>query len=366
MNYRFFLYTAIAAGLVSCSSKQKEYVTPVIAPVTELVFATGHLEAARQFSLNAFNDGYINRIHVREGDIVDEGAVLVELDNGTAGIQAQTAEKNLAITVQQTGPGSATIKQLQTELMIAKEAVSYGEQQLGRMKRLYASNSVARTDLDNAQISYDNAVAKVRSIEESIRSSQLLQQQQLLTSKSQHEASIISNSYYQLKSPGRYKVYTLLKQPGDFVKKAEPVAIVGSADTLVVILQVDESGINRVKPGQTVWVTLNTEKHRTYKCVVTRVYPMFDEHTQSYKAELHFVDKASGMLNGTLLQANVVTAKKDRAMLLPRSCLLPGNNVLVKRGRATDTTTITTGIISDEWVEVLAGLQVNSEIVQQP
>ena len=43
---------------------------------------------------------------------------------------------------------------------------------------------------------------------------------------------------------------------------------------------------------------------------------------------------------------------------------MPGNKVLVKKDKGLDTATITTGIVSDEWIEVLSGLTPTDKIAK--
>jgi hypothetical protein len=43
---------------------------------------------------------------------------------------------------------------------------------------------------------------------------------------------------------------------------------------------------------------------------------------------------------------------------------MPGNKVQVQKDKKIDTVTITTGIVSDEWIEVLSGLTASDKIVK--
>ena len=72
-----------------------------------------------------------------------------------------------------------------------------------------------------------------------------------------------------------------------------------------------------------------------------------------------------GLISGTQLQANIITSKKDNALLIPHVYLVSPNKVLVRKDNKIDTATITTGIVSDEWIEVLTGLTANDVIVKE-
>jgi len=52
-------------------------------------------------------------------------------------------------------------------------------------------------------------------------------------------------------------------------------------------------------------------------------------------------------------------------MLIPHSYMQKDNKVLKRDGKKVDTVSIVTGIMSDEWVEVLSGLNTNDKIVKE-
>lgn len=67
--------------LLTLSCKQKDiWIKPKYAPITEALFASGHIEPADQFILTAFSDGYLQRTYVKESDVVSVNNVLFSLD----------------------------------------------------------------------------------------------------------------------------------------------------------------------------------------------------------------------------------------------------------------------------------------------
>jgi len=349
----------------SCKQKKEEVVSPIEAPITEAVFAPGHIEADSQFTLTAMNDGYIKDVIVQEGDDVNANQTLFVQDNTTAAIQEQTATENLHITEQQAASTSGVLQQLQTQLNSANDKLQNDKTQLERMQRLYVTNSVAKIDLDNAQLSYNNSVNNVSSIQQNIAATKQNLQQAVVNSRGQQQTAIASSGYFSIKSPGNYKVYSVLKRKGELVRKGEAVAILGSSAKLKIVLSIDEASIAKIQLRQKLLIELNTEKGKTYTGYISKIYPLFDITSQAYTVEATFDTASNSVINGTLLQANIIVAAKDKAMLIPRSCLTADSKVLLKNDNKTDTVTIKTGIVSNEWVEVLAGLKTTDKIVKQ-
>lgn len=362
MRHALILSVSITLLLFSCKTKKEEFVSPIMAPVTEAVFASGHIEAKDQFTLTALNDGYIKEVLVTEGDTVATGQTLFAQDNAAADIQQQSAAENLNIANQQAAPGSPLLQQLEAQMLSANQKLQTDKAQLERMQRLYHTHSVAKVDLDNAQLSYDNATNNVAVIKQNINETTLNLKQTLINSRSQLQTAAVNTGYYNVKSPGNYKVYTLLKKKGELVRKGEAVAVLGNVADLKMVLNIDEASIAKLHVRQKVLTELNTEKGKTYTGYLTKIYPAFDAASQAYTAEAAFDTSAVGIINGTLLQANIIISRKEKAMLIPRSCLSPEGNVLVMKNKKVDTLTIQTGIISNEWVEVVSGLTLTDKI----
>lgn len=349
----------------SCKQKKEEIVSPIEAPITEAVFAPGHIEADGQFTLTAMNDGYIKGITVQEGDNLNSNQTLFVQDNTTAAIQQQTASENLHITEQQAASTSGVLQQLQAQLNSANDKLQSDKTQLERMQRLYATNSVAKIDLDNAQLSYNNSLNNVLSIKQNIAATKQNLQQAVVSSRGQQQTAIANSGYYNIKSPGNYKVYSILKKKGELVRKGEAVAVLGNPANLKVVLSIDEASIAKIQLQQKVLIELNTEKGKTYTGHISKIYPAFDITNQAYTVEAIFDTADNTIINGTLLQANIIVATKEKSVLIPRGCLTADGKVLLKNDNKTDTVTIKTGFVSNEWVEVLAGLKTTDKIVKQ-
>ena len=67
--------------IVSCNSNSGDTTKPVHKDITEMVFASGVLEADDQYNLTAQTNGYIVKETFEEGDLVKAGQVLAVIDN---------------------------------------------------------------------------------------------------------------------------------------------------------------------------------------------------------------------------------------------------------------------------------------------
>jgi multidrug efflux pump subunit AcrA (membrane-fusion protein) len=363
---RQLIYIAVLALICAVSCKPKyDSISPVEAPVTEAVFASGSIEPKDAYTITSLSDGFIVHSYVVENDIVKDRQLLFQLDNRQQNTQVAIALTNTEYAKINAENNSPTLLQVKAQIDAAKIKMQTDSVNLLRYKHLYATNSVSKQDLDNAQLNYESstsswkaAVANYNATEDKVR-------QDYINSQSQLQNAQAGNQYYDLVAIGPGKVYQVFKKQGDLVRKGDQVAQLGNPDSIVINLDVDEGSISKVQLDQQVLVELNTEKNKTYEARISKIYPHFNETSQSYKVEARFLKEMPGLISGTQLQANIITNKKDKAMLIPHVYVVNGNKVLVQKDKKIDSVTITTGIVSDDWIEVLSGLTVNDKIVKE-
>jgi RND family efflux transporter MFP subunit len=110
------------------------------------------LKSRHSSVINPQVEGYITKIFVKSGDRVKPGEPLLQIDplKQQATLSSQEATR------------------------VAQEAnLNYAKVQLDRQKRLYEAGVVPKQDLDNAQTTYDAALAQLKSLEEAVASQQV-------------------------------------------------------------------------------------------------------------------------------------------------------------------------------------------------
>jgi len=358
------LVLLVVLSASACKPKYDE-TSPKIGPVTEAVFASGVIEPKDAYTVTSLSDGFIVHSYVVENDLVADNQLLFRLDNRQQNTQVKIAETNLQFAKINTASNSPALLQIKAQVDAAKVKLQTDSINQQRYDHLYTTNSVSKQDLDNARLNYQSSLSGYKAALASYRATEDKVNQDFINSQSMLQNAEAGNQYYELRAICPSKVYQIFKKQGDLVRKGDQVAQLGNPDSIVINLDVDEGSISKVMLGLQVLVELNTEKNKTYEARISKIYPHFNETSQSYKVEARFLKEMPGLISGTQLQANVITNKKESTMLIPHVYIVNGNKVLLKKDKKIDTTTITTGIISDDWIEVLSGLNANDIILKE-
>ncbi len=361
MKRKDLLYaTALLLVLASCGKKTAE-TKPIRKDVTETVFASGVLEAEGTYNLTARADGYIRQITFKEGDIVHEGKVLAVIDNMENIINTQSAEALYTIAMSNTSPFAPALMQANNAIVIAKQKMELDSLQAQRYSRLLQANSIARADYDNVLLQYHTSKSNYLNAAENYRLLQQQSAQQLINSNTQKRVTSVLAGNNEIRAVVSGKVYKKYRQPGDYVRKGDVLAVIASAQYIYAKVNIDETNIEKVKPGQEAVIQLNTSKAKTYRATVAEIYPAFDESSQSFCCKLVFTDTLDFRITGTQLQANIIVDVRKSALLIPRNYLDFGGHVLVKGGKAP--IKIVTKFVSNSWVQVLSGIDEHTILV---
>jgi multidrug resistance efflux pump len=338
--------------LLSCGSKKG--IQPELKDVKELIFASGVINWDDAYNLTAQTDGILTSVNFDLGDTVSQGTVMATIDNKSNLINTQSAKQLLGISAQNISADAPALKQLEQNILSAENKYNQDKTQADRLASLIKINAVSQVEYENGKLAAENSLAQLNALKNQYQSLLLQAQQQYINSNNQLKNSEVILGYNQLIAPQGGTVIKQLKANGDYVRKGDIIAIISNPNNVEAVLNVDENSIGKIKPGQNVFIKLNTAKEKNVTGKISEIIPAFDEKTQSFICKVKFTDPLEFNLYGTQLEANILVGEKKNALLIPRSYMGYGNKVNVK-GKDKPVI-IKPGIISTEYVEILEGI----------
>lgn len=348
--------------LYSCGKKTEE-TKPIRRDVTETVFASGILEADSSYNLAAEADGYLTQVSFEEGDLVARGKLLAVVDNREAGFNQQSAADLYNIAYRNTLANSPALQQAQNTITTNKQKMDLDLINLQRYRKLWELNSVAKMDLDNAELQYKTSRSDYESALENFKQLQQQAEQQAISTKATKKVNEVITERNRVSAVVAGKVLKIYKKQGDYVTRGETIALIGNPANTYARVNVDEANIGKIKIGQEALIQLNINKEKVYKGMVKEIYPAFDESTQSFICKLSFTDSLDFNITNTQLQSNIVVATTKHALLIPRNYLDFGGNVQVKGQK--EKVKVVTKFISNEWVQILSGIDENTVLITE-
>jgi RND family efflux transporter MFP subunit len=148
---------------------------------------------------------------------------------------------------------------------------------------------------------------------------------------------------------------------GEIAEAGQVLFRVGQSTPLVIVSEVNEEDIPKVKVGQQVLLRVDAFADRVLKGTVRDITPMGDPQTKTFRMRIALPDDTPLRI-GMSVEANVVAREKENALLIPAEAMLAGH-VFVVDGSSVRRRAVTTGIRGTRMVEILEGLKDGEQIV---
>jgi membrane fusion protein, multidrug efflux system len=151
-------------------------------------------------------------------------------------------------------------------------------------------------------------------------------------------------------------------------KVASGVAVVTimSYDKMYLMINLPEKNISEIQNGQNAVITNYTIAQDTLKGIVSELSPAISTETRTFAGKLIIDNPDLKLRPGMFVKADIIVARKDSAIVIPKSIILTSNRgkvVFVVEESTARERRINLGIENQDNAEVLTGLKVNERLV---
>ncbi|ERH40914.1 transporter, partial [Legionella pneumophila str. Leg01/53] len=143
---------------------------------------------------------------------------------------------------------------------------------------------------------------------------------------------------------------------------------ISNRDKLLVIAQVYEEDLDKIKVGQEVNVHALSYPKRTFPGQVTLIEPNLDSLTRTVNVRITLDNEEKLLKPGMFVRANVILARNEAALAVPNAAVLQADNesfVFVQNKDIYDRVVVQMGAVDDEYSEIKDGLVPGDLVVTQ-
>jgi len=325
----------VVANLTSKAGGGEEVETQKVkyGSILSKVSATGALRAKAQVNLQAQVMGVVDKLPVKEGDWVNRGDLLLELDR-------KSYEANLVLA--RARSVQAGLSHTRVESLYAQKLVSAEQSEASK-----AAYDMAKAQYDQAQDQYDKTIIRAP----------------------------ISGTVAQLNiEEGEAVMIGTMNYSGTVLM------VLADMSRMQAFIDVDEADVVSVAVGQAATVYVDALPDTSFPGRVTRIAHMPTENvlsatqqTTTFEVEVTLDSSAPALRPGMNVRAEITTAELDSVLVIPVQAAgrreVKGKETetvfLIKDGKAV-LTPIRTGTTSDTELEVVDGLKPGDEVVTGP
>ncbi len=320
--------------------------------LTLTVVATGSIVPATEVEIKSKAAGIVKRILVEEGDLVEEGRILVELDRELLEAQVRESRANLEAVSARLEEARAEYhstlrmrEKLQMDLGNLEDKVAFHRRQLERFQRLFEEQLIPHAQLDERERELEDARFQLAGLQ-----SELLMQDARIEAAekavtrvqaelSQAQAALDRADenlrYATIRSPVTAMVLKRHVEVGDAVSS---ILQLGSQATLILTLgdmrevyfegRVDETDIGNVFVGQPARVRVDAYRDQSFPGQIERIAPLGEEKDNviGFEARVSLEDPEHKLRANLTANAEIIIEERKNVLVIPESTIIYGEN----------------------------------------
>lgn len=355
--YTLLLGVVIVLG-TSCG-KKRESILPETTEITESVYASGKVLSQDQYTVYSTVNGILQRIHIREGDSIQKGQLLFELESSASGLQSENARLAMELTEQNNRQNSDKLQEMEWNVRMARDKMRLDSAVYFKQRALWNQKIGSEIELEQKKLSYQNALAAYEVALKRLRQLSTQLKNERDRARVNFDLSQKNLTDFRINSAIDGKIYSILKEEGELITPQMPLAVLGASGQFYIELDISETDINKIRIGQIVLLTLDSYRDKVFQAKVSGIAPFMNDRTRNFTVEALFLEKPEQLFPNLTVEANILIQTKKNALTIPADYLTPEGEVWVGKKEKRK---VKTGLKDNEKVEILEGLSKGEKI----
>ncbi len=281
--------------------------------IEDSVLAAGTIQAAKLINVGAQVSGQVKKLHVKLGDVVEQGQPIAEID-------AATQQNNLK-------DAQAALGSAQAQKAAKQSALALAQNNFERQKYMFERDASSKADYQTSQHALAAAKADLAAAEAAIAQYTVRVQ-----------TAQTNLGYTRITAPMAGTVVAIVTDEGQTVnanQTAPTIIKLAQLDAMTIQAQISEADVPRVAPGQPAYFTILGEPERRHQASLRSIEPgpidinSYDGRATSnnssnavYYNGVLDVPNADGKLRIQMTaQVNIVLRQAKNVLLIPAGAL---------------------------------------------
>jgi HlyD family secretion protein len=354
--------------------KPVETYQAVRSDLIQSVVASGRIATPQRVSVGAVITGRVTRIPVKEGQSVQRGEVLIELDSDDE--RAAVAQARGAVA-----QAEAKVRQLrelglpaaEQGLVQAQANYTQARQQYERSTELKAKGFVSQAALDDAQRNLNVAESQLRAAQLQVESNRPAGSDFALaqTALAQARAALglaqakLDQTVIHASVDGILIARSV--EPGNVVQSGKELMALAPVGETQVVVQIDEKNLAQLKLGQQALASADAFPKERFSAELIYINPGIDALRGSVEVKLRVASPPDYLRQDMTVSVDIEVARRNGTVVVPADAVHDANGaqpwVLAVDGWRAQRRPVKLGLKGDGRVEVLEGVTPGDRLV---
>lgn len=339
------------------------------------VVATATVQTQHRANLGVQIAGKVQAVRVTEGQPVQAGQTLLELDDlearsawTAAELSVRQAEFKLRQWREVQAPSARASEQLAQANLIQSRA------QLARQQQLFRQGFIGQAALDEATRAFEVMQAQAHAAQaQSLAHAeqgveQALAQSALVLARANAQAAQARLSYTRLLAPFEGRVISRNVEAGDSVQPGKTLLMLAPVGVTELVAQIDERNLSWLRVGQPAVASADAFAQQRFSAEISTIAPAVDAQRGSVQVKLRVPSPPDYLRQDMTVSVEIEVARQAAALAVPLEAVHEAESAnpwvwRVNPASRLERATVTLGLRSGAWVQVNSGLSAGERVL---
>jgi len=245
---------------------------------TDILPSIGTIRGFRKINLRFEINGTISSFNFREGDLVEEGDIIAELDHKDTQLKVKFRE--------------AKLQAARTRMLASKK-------KLEQHQKLLDIGAIIKVKFEEVELEQQNAIEELKAAQIELESAKLE----------------LEKSY--LRSPIDGVLESKDVETGEYVTSSIQVASLGDISEVFLELGIIEKDLERIELGQAIKLTVDTYPEEEFNGEIDNIFPTIEGKSRTLTVRARIPNPYNKLLPGMFARAWLTVYEKEDAIVVP-------------------------------------------------
>ena len=300
--------------------------------ISERLFYTGVIEAWDKINVTPDIGGKIAKIHVEEGDIVQKGQLLAELDTRAVRLQ---------------------LEQAQAALAVAEANYNDAQKNMERMERLKKEDAASDQQYEKVKLAYDAADAQLKQARAAVN-----------LARYNLDVSLMKAPFSGVVASKNTEVGEVINPMMGGFSPTSGVLTLMDFSRVKIEIDATQQDIVRIKKGQPAQLRVTAMPDRIFQGRVSIVNITADPVSKKFKVEVTVDNPDLALRPNTFGEVSLEVSTHERALVIPQKAVLENKYAFrVRNDNTVERVELSLGLQNSDRIEVINGLREGDLVV---